>query len=288
MGRERNECCSAGRANCALVTKEPNVTSDCFRRGKSVQEQQIRDLLIQFQSGKIDIAAAAKQLGAPAVADLGFAQVDLDRHRRCGYPEVIFCQGKTAIWVEGVVRRLIQEGQDCLATRINDEQAEYLKACFPDAQQDRLARTFWLPVAVPRSEKKGKVLIVTAGTSDLPVAQEALVTAKRPRYECGDDRRCRCGRNPPHSPPTRTSGGSRCHRSRRRNGRRLAERRRRTSRLPGYRRADQHWLRRGIRRRGALVDDAQCLLRKRCCRQHRQRLQSRLCGSNYCQASPLT
>ncbi len=143
-----------------------------------MNEQRIRDLLAQVQSGNLGVEAAARQLATPAVADLGFAQVDLDRHRRCGYPEVIFCEGKTAIWVEGVVRRLIQEEQDCLATRVSSEQAEHLKTCFPEAEQDRLARTFWLPGAARRSETKGRVLVVTAGTGDLPVAQEAVVTAR--------------------------------------------------------------------------------------------------------------
>jgi NCAIR mutase (PurE)-related protein len=141
-------------------------------------DQAIRELLEQVRAGQIDVAAAATSLAAPAVADLGFAQVDLERHRRCGYPEVVFCEGKTAAWVEGVVRRLIQEGQDCLATRVNAEQSEHLKAHFPQAEQDRLARTFWLPVAAHRPAAKGNVLVVTAGTGDLPVAQEAVVTAR--------------------------------------------------------------------------------------------------------------
>jgi NCAIR mutase (PurE)-related protein len=143
-----------------------------------MNEQRIRDLLAQVQSGNLGVEAAVGQLASPAVADLGFAQVDLDRHRRCGYPEVIFCEGKTAAWVEGVVRRLVQEGQDCLATRVSHEQAEHLKTCFPQAEQDRLARTFWLPVANRRLESKGRVLVITAGTGDLPVAQEAVVTAR--------------------------------------------------------------------------------------------------------------
>jgi pyridinium-3,5-biscarboxylic acid mononucleotide synthase len=143
-----------------------------------MDEQRIQELLAQVQSGQLSISAVAQQLAGAAVADLGFAQVDLDRRRRCGYPEVIYCEGKTAAWVEGVVRRLLQDGQDCLATRVNHEQAEHLKHCFPEAEQDRLARTFWQPAAGKRTETKGRVVVVTAGTSDLPVAQEAVVTAR--------------------------------------------------------------------------------------------------------------
>lgn len=143
-----------------------------------MNEQAIRELLERVRAGEASVAAAAEQLAAPAVADLGFAQVDLERHRRCGYPEVIFCEGKEAVWVEGVVRRLIEEGQDCLATRVSPAQSEHLRQHFPQAEQDRLARTFWLPVAPTRPATSGRVLILTAGTGDLPVAQEAVVTAR--------------------------------------------------------------------------------------------------------------
>jgi NCAIR mutase (PurE)-related protein len=75
------------------------------------------------------------------------------------------------------VRRLIEAGQDCLATRVNGEQAAHLARLFPQADQDRLARTFWLPVGTSRTPV-GQVIVLTAGTSDLPVAQEAVVTAR--------------------------------------------------------------------------------------------------------------
>jgi NCAIR mutase (PurE)-related protein len=110
-------------------------------------------------------------------ADLGFARVDLQRKDRCGFPEVIFCEGKTCEWVEGVVRQLAQAGQHCLATRVNAEQAQHLAQAFPQAEQDRVARTFWLPQG-PQGKTHGRVVVLTAGTSDLPVAQEALVTAR--------------------------------------------------------------------------------------------------------------
>ena len=110
-------------------------------------------------------------------ADLGYAHVDLHRKERCGFPEVIFCEGKTKEWVEGVVRKLEQAGQHCLATRLNEEQASHLALAFPQAEIDRVGRTFWLPTG-PLPQQQGKVVIITAGTSDLPVAQEALVTAR--------------------------------------------------------------------------------------------------------------
>jgi NCAIR mutase (PurE)-related protein len=136
----------------------------------------LREMLEQVRAGNLGIDSALAKLGSPPVADLGFAQVDLHRRERCGFPEVIFCEGKTAAWVEEVVRKLREAGQDCLATRVNAEQAEALGRHFPQAQQDRVARTFWLPTTPPVPQ--GKVVIITAGTSDLPVAREALVTAQ--------------------------------------------------------------------------------------------------------------
>ena len=138
----------------------------------------LRLLLEAVRAGRTDVTTALGQLNRSSVADLGFAQVDLDRRARCGFPEVIFCEGKTPEWVEGVARRLAEAGQDCLGTRVNAEQAAHLTKAFPQAEQDRLARTFWLPVPGERPQPKGHVLVVTAGTGDLPVAQEAVVTAR--------------------------------------------------------------------------------------------------------------
>src|SRR5262245_17812866 len=131
---------------------------------------ELHKLLEEVQAGRVSVEAATQQLGAAAVADLGYAHVDLHRRQRCGFPEGIFCEGKTCEWVAGVVRQLADAGQDCLATRVSTEQAEHLSVYFPRAEQDRLARTFWLP-AGPRPAPAGTVVVITAGTSDLPVAQ---------------------------------------------------------------------------------------------------------------------
>jgi pyridinium-3,5-biscarboxylic acid mononucleotide synthase len=139
---------------------------------------ELRELLEQVQGNVLGVEAALQRLGsAPPEIDLGFAHVDLQRRERCGFPEVIFCEGKTSEWVEGVVRKLAEAGQDCLATRVSAAQAESLARQFPQAQQDRIARTFWLPLQPPQPPA-GKVVVITAGTSDLPVAREAMVTAQ--------------------------------------------------------------------------------------------------------------
>jgi NCAIR mutase (PurE)-related protein len=141
------------------------------------EARDLRELLEQLRSGNLSVDAVLERLGKSGVADLGYANVDLHRRQRCGFPEVIFCEGKTSEWVEGLVRKLSEAGQNCLATRVSAEQAQHLACQFPQAQQDRLARTFWLPHGVPEPPR-GKVVVITAGTSDLPVAQEAVVTAR--------------------------------------------------------------------------------------------------------------
>jgi len=135
----------------------------------------LRRLLEAVQGGQVTVEQAEQRLASAPVADLGFAQVDLHRSERCGFPEVIFCEGKTPSWVLGVVQKLAEAGQDCLATRVNADQAAYLTERFPQAHQDRVGRTFWLPAGPPRPPV-GRVVVITAGTSDLPVAQEAVTT----------------------------------------------------------------------------------------------------------------
>jgi NCAIR mutase (PurE)-related protein len=137
----------------------------------------LRELLELIRVGQLTVEAALQRLSAPPLADLGYAHVDLHRRERCGFPEVIFCEGKTNEWVEGVVRKLSEAGQDCLATRVNEAQAAHLALQFPQAQQDRLGRTFWLPANRPQPPA-GRVVVITAGTSDLPVAREAEITAR--------------------------------------------------------------------------------------------------------------
>jgi pyridinium-3,5-biscarboxylic acid mononucleotide synthase len=144
-----------------------------------MNSEELRAVLDQVRGGSLSVDVALHQLKESEMVDLGFAKVDLNRRQRCGFPEVIFCEGKTAAWVEGVVRRLVAANQDCLATRTSPEQAEHLAKVFPAAEQDRLARTFWLPAANKTPAPiQGTVVVLTAGTSDLPVAQEAVVTAR--------------------------------------------------------------------------------------------------------------
>ncbi|MSR31990.1 MAG: nickel pincer cofactor biosynthesis protein LarB [Gemmataceae bacterium] len=133
-----------------------------------------KKLLEEVRDGKLDVATALQQAGQ--VGEPIYAHLDLDRKRRCGFPEVILAEGKTLPWLEGLVSRLAEASQDCFATRLSAEQMEALGKKFPAALIDSTARTFLLRAQSGSVEKTGTVAILTAGTGDLPVAREALAT----------------------------------------------------------------------------------------------------------------
>src|SRR5437870_2145574 len=141
-----------------------------------MDRHELTKLLESYRVGTTSLDEVLNRLSHGSVAELGYAHVDLARSLRCGFPEVILCLGKTPEWIEGVMRRLSEAGQDCLATRVSPDQAEYLRPRFPGAEYNAIARTLWL-ARQNRPAPAGNVLVITAGTSDLPVAEEARVTA---------------------------------------------------------------------------------------------------------------
>ena len=145
--------------------------------------QEIQELAGQLATGKLTVEAFAEQLRRPGIADVGEAQIDLDRHRRCGFPEVVFAEGKTIAALEKIFAAQLQYGVDVLATRMSAEKAAALQPKFPAGYYNPLGRVFRIPMAengrgedLPQ-RAAGRVTIVTAGTSDLPVAEEARETA---------------------------------------------------------------------------------------------------------------
>ncbi|MDR0915597.1 MAG: nickel pincer cofactor biosynthesis protein LarB [Oscillospiraceae bacterium] len=138
------------------------------------------DILAKVQSGDLDPAAAAELINAaapPAYDDLGYAVVDHDRRSRTGAAEVIYCAGKTPEQIVGIMRNMISRGTDnILATRASQETFDFVCSAIPDAEYFAPARIIAL---TRKSEpKRGpRVLVVCAGTSDIPVAEEARVTA---------------------------------------------------------------------------------------------------------------
>jgi pyridinium-3,5-biscarboxylic acid mononucleotide synthase len=137
-------------------------------------------LLIEVRTGRTDTASAAERLlqslRAAPFEDLGFARVDTHRELRQGFPEVILGLGKTPGQVAAIAERLIARGQALLVTRANQEMFDAVRAVAPDAAFHPEARAITLRQGtIPRG--RGVVCIACAGTSDLPVAEEAAVTA---------------------------------------------------------------------------------------------------------------
>jgi NCAIR mutase (PurE)-related protein len=124
-------------------------------------------------------------LTVPPTGQTSAAQVDLDRLRRCGYPEVVFSQGKTVSAIADIFRMQLTHGQNCLATRVSADQASELLSLFPGARHNATARTIRLapagdgsePASAAEAGRQGRVAVITAGTGDLPVAEEAVETA---------------------------------------------------------------------------------------------------------------
>lgn len=136
----------------------------------------IRAILQEVQNGHMDIEQALKKLKTFPYDDLGFAKVDHCRHLRQGFPEVVYCAGKTPEQVVKILASLATTEQNILATRASKEIFEQVAKFFPQAIYHEQARL----IVIKRKDVKarGCILVISAGTSDLPVAEEAALTAE--------------------------------------------------------------------------------------------------------------
>ncbi len=134
-------------------------------------------LLEQFRAGKIPREKVLQAFQAAPVADLGFAQVDTHRALRKNFPEVIFGAGKSPEQVVQIAAKLLEHGQQVLVTRITPGHARALRKKFKSAVHHELARCVTIEKK-PLPKRAGFIAVVCAGTSDLPVAEEAAVTAE--------------------------------------------------------------------------------------------------------------
>lgn len=137
----------------------------------------IRTLFAQVKEGKLSPDEAVQQLRHMPFEDLGFAKVDHHRALRAGMPEVIFGQGKTPDQVAAIFSRLAEHGTNVLATRASQEQFAAVRQKIGAAEYRHSARAIVLQQDATRYGK-GRIVVVSAGTSDIPVAEEALVTAE--------------------------------------------------------------------------------------------------------------
>jgi NCAIR mutase (PurE)-related protein len=142
-----------------------------------VIRDRVRALLGKVADGTLPVADALDRLSHAPVEELDFATIDHNRALRQGFPEVIYCPGKTVEQIVAIAERIAERSGGFLATRADDGVRAALGARFPGIALNVLGRTAWLAPAEPAPRGTGDVLIVTAGTSDLPVAEEAAVTA---------------------------------------------------------------------------------------------------------------
>jgi NCAIR mutase (PurE)-related protein len=143
----------------------------------TVDRQALRRLLRRVRAGRTGVDAALEELRHLPFEDLGFATLDHHRALRRGYPEVVYGQGKTADQVVTIVGRLARTGQPVLVTRVGGEVHEAVAAAHPAAVYHPLARVVVVP-GPRRPARRPGILVLSAGTSDLPVAEEAAVTAE--------------------------------------------------------------------------------------------------------------
>jgi hypothetical protein len=142
-----------------------------------MDESRLKKLLRAVERGDVSAGEALKALEGRSFDDIGFAKLDLHREARCGVPEAIFCQGKTVAQIRAIAGRMRGRGINLLATRASAQVHRAIARIAPDAVYCAAART----VTIKRTKHPpppGEILILCAGTADVPVAEEARVTAE--------------------------------------------------------------------------------------------------------------
>ena len=145
-----------------------------------MHQSHLEDLARQLRNGELPLAEFLAAVGTPRTAEFDVVSLDLDRARRCGFPEVVYGEGKSVDTLRAIFRRLLEAGTQVLATRVSREKAAVLLSEFPTGRYNEAARTFRIPSGREASggaaATAAKVAVVTAGSSDLPVAEEARET----------------------------------------------------------------------------------------------------------------
>jgi NCAIR mutase (PurE)-related protein len=138
----------------------------------------LKHLLAALQSGELTLEESLDKLRKLPFEDIGFAKIDHHRALRQGVPEVVLGEAKTAQQISAIVQKMLGHGDNILVTRIDREKAEQLSKDHPAGAYDPVARTFTVQQKPWQDLGRGSVLVVCAGTSDLPVAREAAATAR--------------------------------------------------------------------------------------------------------------
>jgi pyridinium-3,5-biscarboxylic acid mononucleotide synthase len=140
--------------------------------------RKLEGLLKEVKSGKTSIEKALAQLKFLPFEDLGFTRIDHHRSLRKGFPEVIWGEGKTSSQILSIVKQLKEKGQNVLITRLEERKAKVIKKVFPKSRYYPQSRVLTYLTQPVKAMGKGTILVITAGTTDIPVAEEAVVTAQ--------------------------------------------------------------------------------------------------------------
>lgn len=140
--------------------------------------QALREILEKVRRGEETVEEALEHLRRLPFEAIGEATIDHHRELRTGTPEVVFGAGKSAEQIAAIVERMVAHRSNVLVTRLTSEKAALLSERFPAGRHDPTARTFFLAERAVETTGKGTILVISAGTSDIPVAEEAAVTAE--------------------------------------------------------------------------------------------------------------
>ena len=137
----------------------------------------LKKLLEDVKDNKLQIDDALKKLRDLPYEDLGYAHIDHHRSIRNGYPEVIYCKGKSDDHILGIIEKMNEKGSNILGTRCEKTTFDKITKLYPNAKYDELSKILTIQNEEIQNQGKGTILIVTGGTSDIPVADEAYYTA---------------------------------------------------------------------------------------------------------------
>ena len=136
---------------------------------------EIKEILENLKENKLSIEQAEKEIKNNQYEDLGFAKIDHNRKERIGVAEVIFCQNKPDEFISKIYNSIYKEDGEVLGTRASKEQYELVKKDIPNVEYDNISRILKIE---KQKEKVGNIVVFTGGTADIPVAEEAAVTAE--------------------------------------------------------------------------------------------------------------
>ncbi len=143
-----------------------------------MNQDNLTKILSRVAKGSLSAEDAKNQLKHISFENIDFAQIDHHRSLRKGFPEVIFGQGKTSDQIIGIMERMIINEDIILVTRLKKEKAQKITSKFQKAEYFKDAKLLWLKQNEPKITGIGKILVISAGTSDIPVAREAFLTAQ--------------------------------------------------------------------------------------------------------------